>query len=407
LSVRRVALIAYHACPLAAPGQGKSGGMNVYVRQLAGALGSQGISVDIFTRDHPEEAGEVEEFRPGVRVVHLPGGDAEIPMNDLYSQLPEFLAEVLRFQRENNIAYEIVHSHYWLSGWVGREFARQNNVPHLVTFHTLGLIKLQSRVGEVEPAKRAEVERELIGSASRIVAFSPHERDAMVRLYGASAANIELLPCGVDLTRFKPLDRKAARERLGLNGEKVVLYVGRVEPLKGLELLVHTAAQMETCQDIKVLVVGGASDGDEEVGRLQDLARDLEVDHVMDFVGRVDQEDLPLYYNAADVCVLPSYYESFGLAALESMACGTPVVATRVGGLSTVVHHGHTGYLKSWRCPEAFANSLEMIISSEGLQDSMGKAARKRAEAMSWERVAAGITDIYESVLSETPSRLD
>lgn len=405
MSVGRVAIITYHACPLAAPGQGKSGGMNVYVRQLAGALGNQGISIDIFTREHPGDAGEVEEISPGVRVVHLPGGDAETPMNGLFEHLPGFLDEVLRFQRENGISYEVVHSHYWLSGWVGKELARQNDIPHLVTFHTMGLIKLQSRVGEVEPAKRAEVERDLIESAARIIAFSPHERDAMVRLYGGSSAKIELLPCGVDLSRFKPLDRKAARERLGLNGGKVVLYVGRVEPLKGLELLVHTAAQMETCHDVKVLVVGGANDGDEEVGRLQDLARDLEVEHVIDFVGRVDQEDLPLYYNAADVCVLPSYYESFGLAALESMACGTPVVATRVGGLSTVVHHGHTGYLKSWRCPEAFANSLEMIISSEGLQDSMGKAARRRAEEMSWERVAAGITDIYQSVLSETPSR--
>ncbi len=152
-------------------------------------------------------------------------------------------------------------------------------------------------------------------------------------------------------------------------------------------------------------VVGGADSGGQEVGRLQDLARDLEVDDVIDFVGRVDQEDLPLYYSAADVCVLPSYYESFGLAALESMACGTPVVATRVGGLSTVVHHGHTGYLKSWRCPEAFANSLEMIFSSEGLQDSMGRAARKRAEAMSWDRVAAGIADVYQAALAETPDR--
>ena len=405
MSVQRIAFIAYHACPLAAPGQGKSGGMNVYVRQLAAAMGGHSVAVDIFTRCHPGDEGEVEEFAPGVRVVHLPGGDAGVPMDDLFSQLPGFLSEVQRFQRENGIDYQVVHSHYWLSGWVGSALARQNDIPHVITFHTLGLIKLQSRAGETEPEERATVERDLIASASRIVAYSPHERDAMVRLYGANPDNIVLVPCGVDLSRFRPLGRAAARERLGLNGAKVLLYVGRVEPLKGLELLVHTAAQMETCQDVKVLVVGGADSGDEEVGRLQDLARDLEVEDVIDFVGRVDQEDLPLYYSAADVCVLPSYYESFGLAALESMACGTPVVATRVGGLSTVVHHGHTGYLKSWRCPEAFANSLEMIISSEGLQDSMGKAARRRAEDMSWERVAAGIADVYRLALAETPGR--
>ena len=190
---------------------------------------------------------------------------------------------------------------------------------------------------------------------------------------------------------------------MGLNGEKVVLFVGRVEPLKGLDLLLQAAAQMETRQTLKVMVVGGIEEGDTEVCRLQESARELGVDRVIEFVGRVDQDKLPFYYNAADVCVMPSYYESFGMAALEAMACGTPVVASRVGGLSTVVHHGHTGFLKSWRCPEAFANSLDMIISSEDLQDSMGKAARKRAEGMSWENVAARIIDVYRAAVPERP----
>jgi len=401
LNIKRAALISYHACPLAAPGQGKSGGMNVYVRQLAGALGAQGIVVDVFTRSHREAPGRIEDIGPNARVIHLEGGDPEAPMDTLFDSLPGFLDEVRSFQEENQLFYQVVHSHYWLSGWVGRALAQGLSIPHVITFHTLGLIKMQSRAGELEPPARQRIERELLTSANRIVAFSPHERDAMVRLYGADARDIELAPCGVDLSLFRPLDQRMARERLGLNGEKVVLYVGRVEPLKGLELLLHTAAQMETCEDIKVLIVGGGVDGYNEIGRLQDIARDLEVDQIFEFVGRVDQEELPFYYNAADVCVMPSYYESFGLAALESMACGTPVVATRVGGLPTVIQHGHTGYLKSWRCPEAFANSLEMIISSEDLQDSMGKAARRRAEAMSWESVAAGIADVYRSVQPE------
>ena len=223
----------------------------------------------------------------------------------------------------------------------------------------------------------------------------------MVSLYGADSSHIELVPCGVDLSLFRPLDRQQARERLGLNGGKMVLYVGRLEPLKGLELLLHTAAQLETCQGLRVLVVGGAASADQEIHRMRDMARDLKVEEVFDFVGRVDQDELPWYYSAADICVVPSYYESFGLAALESMACGTPVVATRVGGLSTIVQHGRTGYLKSWRCPEAFANSLEMIMSSERLQYSMGLAARRRAEGMSWERVAARIGDLYDSLAAE------
>jgi glycosyltransferase involved in cell wall biosynthesis len=254
----------------------------------------------------------------------------------------------------------------------------------------------------MEPVRRKEVERELMASAHRIIAFSPHERDAMVRLYGADAERIQLVPGGVDLSLFRPLDRQEARARLGLNGGKVLLCVSRVEPLKGLELLVHTATQLETCQEVRVVVVGGDASKGREIDRLRQLARDLKVDGVFDFVGRVDHQDLPLYYNAADVCVVPSYYESFGFAALESMACGTPVVASRVGGLSTIIQHGRTGYLKSWRCPEAFATSLEMIMSSERLQWSMGRAARRRAEGMGWDKVAARIVQVYDSQAGPT-----
>jgi D-inositol-3-phosphate glycosyltransferase len=373
--------------------------MNVYVRQLARALGDLGMQVDVFTRNHSTAAEQIQRISPNVRVVHLPGGDPEAPLKDLYVYLPSFLAAVEQFQQENRLAYQVVHSHYWLSGWVGRALAYQQMIPHVVTFHTMGLIKMQSRAGEMEPSKRHQVERELVGSADRIVAFSANERDSIVRLYGADARRIALVPCGVDLSMFRPLDQRQARERLGLNGDNMFLYVGRLEPLKGVELLLHTAAHLETCRPVRVLVVGGAADGDQQVDRLRSLAKTLQVDSVIDFVGRVDQEELPLYYNAADVCVVPSYYESFGLAALESMACGTPVVAARVGGLSAIVQDGHTGYLKSWRCPEAFASSLEMIISNARLQHSMGLAARRRAEGMGWQQVAAQISGEYEILI--------
>tara|TARA_B100000315_G_scaffold259040_1_gene313327 strand:- start:22 stop:1173 length:1152 start_codon:yes stop_codon:yes gene_type:complete len=370
--------------------------MNVYVRQLARALGDQGVHVDIFTRNHSTAVEQIQSISPNVRVVHLPGGEANAPLEGLFRYLGPFLKAVEEFQRKNRLTYQVVHSHYWLSGWVGRAMACQQMIPHVVTFHTMGLIKMQSRAEEMEPLERHQVERELVGSADRIVAFSANERDAMVRLYGADASRIAVAPCGVDLSLFRPLDQRQAREKLGLNGGNVFLYVGRLEPLKGVELLLHAAAHLETCRPMRVLVVGGDANGDQQVDRLRSLARSLQMDSVFDFVGRVDQEELPLYYNAADVCVVPSYYESFGLAALESMACGTPVVAARVGGLSTVVQHGRTGYLKSWRCPEAFASSLEMIISNARLQHSMGLAARRRAEGMGWQQVAARLSQEYE-----------
>ena len=396
--MNRVAVICFHACPLAAPGQGKSGGMNVYVRQLSRSMAGMGLQVDIFTRDHPEATAAVEQVAPGARVVHLPGGAPDAPMEDLFSHLPGFMAAVRQFQAEQGLNYQAVYSHYWLSGWVGQALAQAWAVPHLVTFHTLALIKMQSRAGEKEPPRRQQVEREVMASADRIIAFSPHERDAMVRLYGADARRVSLVPCGVDLAMFKPWDQQEARQRLGLNGDKVLLYVGRIESLKGLDLLLHTAAHLDTCEKVKVLVVGGDDGKQQEIERLRGLARELNVGDVFDFVGRVDQDQLPLYYSAADVCVVPSYYESFGLAALESMACGTPVVASRVGGLSTIVQHGRTGYLKSWRCPESFANSLEMIMSNRGLQDSMGLAARRRAEGMGWDQVAGQITGLSETI---------
>ena len=391
-----MAFVTFHACPLAAPGQGKSGGMNVYVQQLARSLGNLGVTVDVFTRQHPDAARLVEEISPGVRVIHLPGGDADVPMEDLFSYLPGFLERVREFRAENNLSYDAVHSHYWLSGWVGRALARDMDVPHIATFHTLSLVKMQSRAGEAEPIYRQRVERELMVDADQIVAFSPHERDAMARLYDADPDHIELVPCGVDLARFQPLNQEESRKRLGLNGDKVLLFVGRIESLKGLDLLVRTAAQMETCQGMRVLVVGDDGGKEGEADRVRQLVQDLDMDAIFDFVGRVDQEHMPLYYSAADVCVVPSFYESFGLAALESMACGTPVVASRVGGLSTVIQHGRTGYLKSWRCPEAFANSLEMIISSKRLQNSMGIAARKRAEDLGWDQVAERMLSVYQ-----------
>ncbi len=406
MSVERAAFITLHACPLAAPGQGKSGGMNVYVRQLATALGEMGMKIDIFTREHLDVVNRVETIGPNVRVIHLKAGEPDAQLGDLYALLPDFLEQLNDFREGEGLEYDVVHSHYWLSAWVGRELSQAINVPHVVTFHTLSLIKMQSRAGEIEQTERPVVEAEVMATADHIIAFSPHERDAMARLYGADARKVSLVPCGVDLEVFRPLDQKSVRSRLGLNGEKILLYVGRVEPIKGLDLLVETAAQMDSAEGVRMMVVGADVNGDREMDRVKQLAKERDLEDKIDFVGQVDHDDLPLYYNAADVCVVPSYYESFGLVALESMACGTPVVATRVGGLSTIIHHGRTGYLKSWRCPEAFANSVEMIISSDGLQQSMGEAARKRAEGMGWDNVASLMWGEY-SVLTEHPVKDD
>ena len=398
--ITRIALLAYHACPLAAPGQGKSGGMNVHVREIARALSERGVGVDIFTRVHEGEYLDAPGITDNVNVVHIPAGPEDAPLSQQFEHLPEFLDGILSYRDRNQANYQAVHSHYWLSGLPGREFAATIGAPHVMTFHTLSRIKMQSRSGEQEPPIREQSETEIIAGSDCVIAFSGHERDAIVKLYDGNPDRIRLVPCGVDLDRFRPLGRLAARDELGLNGHKVLLYVGRIEALKGLDLLIDTTAHLDAA-DVKVLVVGDDTEGSGDLARLKHKAQDLNVDGAIEFVGRVAQDRLPWYYSAADVCVVPSYYESFGLVALESMACGTPVVASRVGGLPTVVHHGRTGYLKSWRCPETFANSLEMLLVNDSLQHSMGRAARKTAESMSWDAVAGQLIAIYQELSGE------
>ena len=392
---QRIALVAYHACPLAAPGRGKAGGMNVYVRELARALAGRGVLVDIFTRGHGDAGGDADGIAPGVSVVHIPAGAPDLPLHEQADYLDDFLDGIHEYRLAHGAEYQAVNSHYWLSGVAGVRLAADLGIPHLATFHTLARIKLQSRSGEQETTLRQDAEAGIVAASDRVIAFSPHERDALVRLYGADPGRIALVPCGVDLSRFRPLGRTRARAELGLNGHKVLLSVGRIEALKGFDLLLHSAAQLHSAYDLQVLVVGAEANGGQEMARLRQMADDLNLGDAVEFVGRVPQERLAWYYSAADVCVVPSYYESFGMAALESMACGTPVVASRVGGLPTIIQHGRTGYLKSWRCPEAFANSLEMIIANRSLRDSLGEAARRRAESLGWDAVAGQLLELY------------
>ena len=397
MKVDRLALISFHTSPLAAPGQGKAGGMNVYLKELSQRIGGMGVKVDMFTRRHPGHDAEVVNLDDNVRLVHLDGGPPDLPMNSFFGYLPGFLEEIDSFRRSDGHNYDLVHSHYWMSGWVGVRAAQRWGVPHVVTFHTLMEIKARARVGEDDSPHRSEVERALMSEADLITASSPHEKSAMVRLYQAPEERIRVLSCGVDLSLFKPLDMEESRKRLGLNGEKVILFVGRIEPIKGLDLLLQSVAEIDQSH-IKTLIVGGNVEQEAEVVRLKEMAQTLGIEDSLEFVGLVDQSELPVYYNAADVCLVPSHYESFGLVALEALACGTPVVASRVGGLSGVVHHGRTGYLVSGRCPEPYADSVEMIFSNKALQKSMGRAARERAEGMGWERVAQDTLRLYREL---------
>lgn len=389
-----MAILSFHACPLAALGEGKAGGMNSYVRELARHLARLGIQVDVFTRHHGGDEPEESQLAPGARVVHLPGGPPRADVSTLHPYLAGFAAALLDYARVHNVRYDVLHAHYWLSGEVGQRAATSWGVPLVITFHTLARTKAQALPTQELPL-RAKTESELVRRAALTIATTPHEKDSLVQLYGGPDERVQIVPCGVDLEVFHPIERGEARRALGLDGEKVVLYVGRLERIKGVELLLRTAAIMDS--SVRVLIVGGG-EGDGEAGELKDLAKKLGVEGRVRFVGRVPQAQLPTYYSAADVCVVPSYYESFGLAALEAMACGTPVVATRVGGLPWVVQHNRTGYLVPWHCPEPFANWVETLLSNEELRHRMGEAGLQFARTMGWTSIATRIAELYGSL---------
>ncbi len=394
----KLAFLSLHGCPVARLGEKDTGGMNVYILHVASELGRLGHQVDVFTRCHDCDESPVIELGTNARVVHVKAGPYDSTKESLFRYIPEYLGNLYRFQDTDGAAYDLVHSHYWLSGWAGMELSRKWGVPHVVTFHTLAKIKMRARPGEKETQLRIGTEGEVIRSADAIVVSTQQERDEIAELYEASASDTWVIPAGVDPDLFRPGDKAEAQRRLGLPDGKIILSVGRTEPLKGFDILINALALLDGHDDANLVIVGGNRGRDRELSRLRSLAASLGLRDRVTFTGAVDQSALPAFYNAADVFVLPSYYESFGLVALEAMACGTPVIASRVGGLKTFIESGKTGYLIPWQSAEPFARSLEVVLSSPQLRDALGSAARAQAETMDWSGPAGRLSSLYQSL---------
>ncbi len=407
----RVAVLSAHTCPLAPLGGWETGGMNVYVRELGRALAARGVFLDIFTRRQSADVADVVEYAPGARVVHVDAGPhRHLDKYDVLDYLPDFACAIQRFRALTGSSYDVIHSHYWLSGRLGLLFADRWGVPLVGTFHTLAQLKnsVAETAAEREQAVRYEIERRTMAGSDRIVALTAVDRAQMIRHYGALAP-IEVIPGGTDLDRFRPTPRAAARQALGLPDRgKVALFVGRIQRLKGLEVLLRAFARLGDL-DAQLVVVGGQRGiGQEsrEIGRVQHLAAKLGVADRSRFVGAVAHEQLPLYYSAADVTVMPSSYESFGLVAVESLACGTPVVATRVGGLSSIVRDGENGLLVAWRHADLFADRLRQVLSDERLWKHLSAHARESVLRYSWQRIADDHLALYADVRAARQARL-
>ena len=400
--MRRLALLSYHGCPVARLGEKDTGGMNVYVLQLARELGSRGIAVDVYTRCHDPNDPKIVDLGDGARVVHLNAGPYDESKQSLYEYIPDFVRELCQFQQSEGIEYDLIHSHYWLSGRVGMIMSRRWRVPHVASFHTLAKTKMRARPESQESELRESVEQSVISDADAIVVSTDLERDDITTLYDGKPDKIHVIPAGVDPDLFQPSDKNIARQDLGFDEKKVILYVGRLDPFKGVDVLLRAFALLDNLDDSRLLIVGGNLEDDEELLRLKQITHELDIEDRVTFTGSVSQLELPKYYNSADVSVLPSHHESFGLAALEAMACGTPVVVSRVGGLKTFIDQGKTGFLIPWRCPEAYAQRLDMLLDDPVLRETMGKAARAKAQEMSWSGVTDRMLDFYSCLLRDS-----
>lgn len=416
--MRRLAVLSFHTSPLTQPGTGDGGGMNVYVRELSSALAGAGVDCDVFTRSWRRGLPPVEEVEPGFRVHHVAAGpEASVAKEHLAQHLDHFTAGVLQ-RIDASGAPDVIHANYWLSGVAGHTLKHRLGLPLVSTFHTLARVKAE--VAADEHDRRARCEAEIIGCSDAILANSADEAAQLERLYGAVRERIEVVPPGVDHHLFSPGDQRAARAELGLGDGPVLLFAGRIQPLKGADVAVRTLAALcqgperrgkaddqrpsdragPASQPPTLLLVGGPSgvDGDAELARLHHLVAGLGLRARVEFIPPQAHGRLALYYRAADVCLMPSRSESFGLVALEAAACGTPVVAAAVGGLSTLVAHGVSGFLVDGRDPETYATHVARLLDDPALATEMSAQAALRAGRYRWSITAARLRRLYSDL---------
>lgn len=412
---RHIALVSEHASPLAVLGGEDAGGQNVYVAELSRHLGQHGYQVDVFTRRDRPDLPPVVDFAPGVRVVHASAGPAEARSKDaLWPLMPAFRDAISRFMAEQEKPYDLLHSNFWLSGWVAEQLGRQLGLPLVHIFHATGQTKRRHQGSDDgSPAARIAVERGIVRGADRLIAQCPSERDELVEDYGADPGRVAVIPSGVDSDVFHPLARDEARRRVGLPlADKVAVYVGRLVPRKDVANIIRAIALLAASGEPgDLLVVGGDTERADpeatpEIGRLQRLAADCHVADRVRFVGKRPAALLHDYYCAGDVVVTTPWYEPFGLTPLEAMACGRPVIGAAVGGITFTVRHGETGYLVPPRDPAALAQRLREVFAQPDVAQRLGDAGRGRVEQMfTWPVTAAQTAALYETVLATPPHR--
>jgi len=404
---KRIALISVHGDPAAEIGKEEAGGQNVYVRQVGEALSRLGWQVDMFSRRVSPDQESVVQHNPLCRTIRLVAGPVEFVHRDNgFHYLPEFVEQLLRFQKENGIKYKLVHTNYWLSSWVGLQLKQLQSSVLVHTYHSLGVIKYNTiDAMPLVASRRLAVEKEVLETAERIVATSPQEKHHMESLVSAKGL-IDIIPCGTDIHRFGSVKREEARKILGISPETLlVLYVGRFDPRKGIETLVRAVRESKFygCENLHLMIGGGSTPGNSdgrERERIEGIIQELGMTECTSLPGLLTQDILPTYYAAADICVVPSHYEPFGLVAIEAMASGTPVIASDVGGLQFTVIHEQTGLLVPPQNPTAFSQAIDRILSHPEWREELGKAGQKRVMSkFSWDGVATQLDQLYTQLM--------
>ena len=395
----KIAMLSIHSSPIGDLGTRDTGGMSVYVREMAKELGRKGHHIDIFTQHNVGKHDPVIHLYDNVRLVHLSGETrGNIAKSSLYEVLPQLFYQLESFRIKEDITYNIIHSHYWLSGILGLKLQSSWDAYHLITYHTIGAVKNLTCPTENASELRLTNERKLAKLCDQIVLPTQKEKEHVIQYYNAPVDKIQIVPCGVNLELFKPMDKLSARRHLVFHvNDLIVLYVGRYAPIKGLDRLLKAFRNLMHLPHLRLVMVGGDGEHSPMFRQLQSKAKALHIENRLMFAGRVDQETLPQYYSAADVLVVPSYYESFGLVALEALACGTPVVTTPVGAMEEIVKEGVTGYVAKDMDPQHYARLIETILIKQQQNGLSPSKIRSSVAEYTWTRSASLLLDAYRS----------
>ena len=392
-------VLSFHTCPLSKLGTESAGGMNVYILKLSHALEKLGFSIDIFTKNHSECSEDITIINSNIRVIHLNTVPEHVTKEDLYEHVVRFQKQLLNYINKSKLTYNIIHSHYWLSALIGIKISQALDIKNVVTFHTLAEIKNQTYAQEKESLLRSNKEQEIINTTDSIIVSTYHELDVLIQHHQAESTKVNVVPPGVDLSLFNPLNKKESIKRLGIEDRPIIVYVGRIDPIKGLPILIESMNYLKSNKNPKLLVIGDNTAQNDTTKISLELIKKYKLENNITFTGPIDQIQLPLYYNAASLCIIPSHYESFGLVALEAMACKTTVIGTKVPGLESIIQDQVNGILVEVNSPIKLASAIDKLLSNNDLNSRIAENGYNKSKDMTWDLFALKTSIIYQNLI--------